>query len=292
MKTKILSIIALCLASATASAQVEEVDTIQVIPNAERVTILREGDITTVRAITKNEMPCTITVYEYSATQSKEKPVNGGKDPLAIILPFMKEKEKTIFRRHTSLTMFRNIYVGWNHTYGSMDGIACSYEGGIGELIGVRWHVARKTSFEMGVGIGTRCVSLKEGKIFAMAGDRLIVTDGDKDVIHDFAKWETFRLEFPLSLRQKVVGDWGFTLSVIPCLNTYSSATNQWKIDRSTFTQQITGLNQRFFTCDVMAGIGSLGNCGFYCRWSPMTAMEPQYGPEIKNVSVGLTVNF
>ncbi|MDE6153090.1 MAG: hypothetical protein K2G21_02960, partial [Muribaculaceae bacterium] len=235
--------------------------------------------------------------YTYEVTVDKNKRMDA--DDFILKFPFMKSNEDETescdnkpFKPRRDFTVMKYIYWGWSFNYDSKAGIKNSFELATADLIGIDWCTSRKPTLGLGLGFGFNRVTTADKMLFVKDGDALMVAPASSNTEVDFARWDTWRFQIPLMFSQKLAGDFGFGLATIVNFNTYSTATNRYKIDRTRYTETIKGLNQRLVTVDFMATVGIVNGIGAYVKWSPMTTMQQQYGPSFRNFSIGVNLNF
>ncbi|MDE5607628.1 MAG: hypothetical protein K2I64_01695 [Muribaculaceae bacterium] len=302
-----LSIGLALLAAATASAQSEHLtaDTLKTISNAENITITRSGNQTVIRALQPNENKGGGTLFTYTVTEEPDsmldrltqlESIQDEKNAGEIFrLPFATDKGRHTdkpFKTSRFITGARYIYWGWNFNYDYKGGTKNCFEYSIADLIGVEWETSRHTRLGFGLGFGLQRVTTADHRLFATEGDVLTIEGLPEGVDHEFSRLDNWRIQLPLYWRQRLTGSFGISLAAIANFNVYSSAKNRFSIDKTTYTETITGLRQRLLTCDVMATVGFVDAIGVYVKWSPASTFSREYGPSFKTISVGITLNF
>ena len=297
MKQIILSCIVAATATATAPAQTTEVDTVKIIPSAQSVSVTRQDNKTVVTALIPiYDNAGTFHKYTYEVNVDKTHTENEfNADEFRLKLPFIKganTEESEKFKPKRYITSMKYVYWGWNFNYDNKAGIKNSFELCFADIIGIDWRTSRYTTLGVGFGLGFNRVTSKDYMLFAKEGDAITLTHAPENAEVDFARLDSWKFQVPLMFSQKLAGDFGIAFATIVNFNTYSTATNRYKIGRTRYTETIKGLNQRLLTVDFMATIGFINTMGFYAKWSPMTAMEKQYGPSYRNFSIGVNLNF
>lgn len=298
MKLITLSCIIAALTPIFAMAQTAPADTVKVIPNAERISVTMQDNKTVVTALMPTDDGTgSFYKYTYEVTVDKNKRIDA--NDFILKFPFMKNNEPASdecdnkpFKTRRYFTGMKYVYWGWNFNYDNKAGIKNSFEIAAADLIGIDWCTSRKTTLGVGLGFGFNRVTTDDKMLFVKDMDALAVASAPDEAEVDFARWDTWRFQIPLMFSQKLAGDFGFGLATIVNFNTYSTATNRYKIDRTRYTETIKGLNQRLVTVDFMATLGFVNGIGAYVKWSPMTAMQNLYGPSFRNFSIGVNLNF
>lgn len=145
-----------------------------------------------------------------------------------------------------------------------------------------------KTTLSAGLGFNWRSYTLSGhdkmfGKVndLVVMGTPLINTDDLSSNIH------TVSLNMPLLVRQQFGKNFGISLGAQLNWNYYGRIHNSYSDgddDVSVYTRKI---GQRPFTVDVM-GIVHLGDLGIYCKYSPMSVLKSDRGPEFKSLAFGI----
>lgn len=153
-----------------------------------------------------------------------------------------------------------------------------------------------KTSFSAGLGFNWRNYTLSgHDKMFGkMAAGTLgnkeefIVVGKPDDEWDDLSSnIRTTSLSMPLLVKHRFSK--GFALSAGAQLNWnfYSRIHNSYEQGDNDIDVYTKKIGHRPFTIDVM-GIIHLGDLGFYCKYSPMSVLKKDRGPEFKSLAVGI----
>lgn len=277
----------------------ETPDTIKVFSNVSAVTVSRSTNTTVIRAIVPDEGNAEKgQVYTYTVTEESpeiSQALESMTEESILRLPFtnrIRASKSDSFKPSHYITCLRYIYWGWNFNYDSKVGIKNSFETGITDLIGVEWATSNHTRLGVGIGFGMQRVTTSSCQLFVTEDDRLTTTTPPEGSEPGFARLDNMRFHVPVYWRQRLAGSFGFSLSAIANFNTYSSATNCYRLGRTRYKQTIHGLNQRLLTVDLMATVGFVDCLGVYVKWSPVSVMQDIYGPAFRTLSLGINVNF
>lgn len=303
MRLITLSCVVAAIIPSIASAQTTPADTVKMIPVAQNISVIRQDNKTTVTAlISTDDGSGSFQKYTYEVNvDNSRNNTDFDTENFLLKLPFInndRDKVKAtgndtgVHKTRRYVTGLKYVYWGWNFNYDNKAGIRNSFEAGIADIIGIDWCTSRKTTLGVGLGLGFNRVTSDNYMLFVRNGDAITLTQAPDNADVDFARWDTWRFQVPLMYSQKLSGNFGFALATIINFNTYSTATNRYTIDRTRYTETIKGLNQRLVTFDFMTTIGFINGIGFYAKWSPMTAMQYQYGPSFRNFSIGVNLNF
>lgn len=275
-------------------------DTIKTITNAQSVSVTRDGNTTTIRVLVPadKENPKG-DIFTYTVTEEPAEVTEALaeiKEESILRLPFTSTRRKSSytqpFKPSRYITGLRYIYWGWDFNYDSKAGIKNSYEVGVADLIGAEWATSRHTRLGLGLGFGMQRVTTADRMLFSTESEKLTIIAPPEGAEVNYARWDNYRIQLPLYWRQRLAGPFGISLAAIVNFNTYSSATNCYRIGRTRYKQTIHGLNQRLLTVDLMASAGIVDGIGVYAKWSPVTSMQTAYGPSFRTFSIGINVNF
>lgn len=294
-----LLLLALTATATAGAAPSTSVDTIRTITNAQSVTITRDDNRTTIRAIIPDEAGKPQgEVFTYTVTEESpavDKAFSLLSEESLFRIPFAmksKQDEAKRFKPSHYITALRYFYWGWNFNYDSKAGIRNAFEYGIADLIGVEWSTSRHTRLGLGLGFGSQRVTTADKQLFATDGGRLVTIAPPEGARVEYARMDICRFQLPLYWRQALAGKFGVSLTGIVNFNAYASATNCYYLERTRYKQTIHGLNQRLLSVDLMASAGIVDGIGVYAKWSPVTSMEPAYGPAFRTFTIGVNLNF
>ena len=304
-KLMLIGVAALTAATAAAQSDTTPADTIKTITRAENIVITRSGNRTELRALETEEGKSGGTVYTYTVTEESDSTLKGlqqleliheGVNPGELFrAPFSTARPHSAdrpFKPSRFITGLRYLYWGWNFNYGSKSGTKNCFEYSLADLIGVEWETSRFTRLGLGVGFGLQRVTTADHRLFATEGDCLTVAPLPEGIEHEYSRLDNWRIQLPLYWRQRIAGRFGLSLAAIVNFNVYSKADNRFRRGKTTYTETITGLNQRLLTCDLMATVGLVDAMGVYVKWSPVPTFGRPYGPSFRTISVGINLNF
>lgn len=304
MRPIILLALALGMAPALA-AQTEPTDTIKIIDNAESVVITRQNNSTTIKAFMRDsENTPSMKIYTYKVTVEERSDTNTCEEFSENIfssLPFIADKHKKRaathpgrkFRPKRNVTAMRNIYWGWNFAYDGKAGIRNCFEAGVADVIAVEWKPWRQgPEFRIGAGFGFKRFRTADNLVFTKEGDRLAFREADNEATDIKSHWDVWTFHVPLMMSQRICNKFGVAFGTMLNFNTYSKAQTQMEINGTRYRETFKGLQQRLFTAELVGIIGFRGIIGCYAKWSPMPVMNTCFGPEFKNWTLGVSLNF
>lgn len=147
-----------------------------------------------------------------------------------------------------------------------------------------------KTTFSAGLGINWRTYTLRgHDKLFGKVNGWVTVGNSDPNDKWDdlSSNIQTTSLSMPLLVKQRISK--GFAVSVGAQLNWnfYSRIHTYFERGDDELDAYTKKIGQRPFTVDVL-GIVHVGKLGVYCKYSPMSVLKKDRGPEFKSLAVGL----
>lgn len=285
MQKVFLSLICmLCLVPA--GAQNHKSDTVKIIDNVNRLLINQKHNTTTTIIISTDNNQNGY-IYEVIDRDTSDLRNNDW----YIDLPFVKEKNKQSAKR--SVTGVKNIYGGWTFNYRGKGPIRNHFEAGILEVIGVDLKPSKTGPvFNFGVGFGFRQFNLKGDVRFDKEDNSLAIHDIEGEESIEKSSLRSWTFDVPLLITQKIKNNFAITGGALLNFNTYSTAKSEYRKGGIKYTENYKGLNQNFFTVDIIGMIGFTGGIGFYCRWSPMPLFKCENGPKFRSASIGITLNY
>jgi hypothetical protein len=146
-----------------------------------------------------------------------------------------------------------------------------------------------KTTFSAGVGIDWRNYTLSgHDKLFMKGEDEIIrVVDRDPKWTELSSRIHTLGISFPLLIKQSITKDFAISLGAQLNWNVLCRLNNSYEFEDQDVDQMTKKVGERPFTVDLM-GIVHIGSFGVYCKYSPMSVLKPERGPEFKSVSLGI----
>ena len=275
-------------ATATADDNAVNTDTVKVINNANQITIQRTpagSSIITING-TKEKKDY---IYEYQLTQSDTTQVN----ELNIItnFPFSTTNRK---REKIEYDLAKNIFFGITAPVSGNDALSTSIELGIGQLGGITYSpTCQGFSISTGVGFGFKQFSVKSSHLLASGSDRVLrvvpATEEQKDCS---SRIQSFYFQIPVLFTQKIYRSFAISVGAIANFNTYTIASSKYHNGNKYQEETYKGLHQRPVTIDLAAAIGFTSSVAAYVKYTPMEMFQNGYGPKVKNISAGITLNF
>lgn len=170
--------------------------------------------------------------------------------------------------------------------------MASSYEIFWDRIIAVSWSPMRNgTSLRLGLGL--------DWKNFRMTGNTRFVKDGKfvnfgeypPESGPKFSRLKVFALTMPVTFTQKFGKGFSFSAGAVVNFNTHASMKTKYINNNDEVTLANCNIHQRKVTVDVM-GQFNFKAIGVYIKYCPMSVLDPEFGPDFKCFSTGLTLFY
>ncbi|MDE6342183.1 MAG: hypothetical protein K2K93_07685 [Muribaculaceae bacterium] len=279
--------------SAMAALQPEAPDTLNVIDGADRITVSRKGDTTTIKVEKPALYGTDVVSYDVVVKDDDDSEPN-----IDFELPFGIGKkdngDKSSARRlRTYFFTLGNIYIGQRFNYSDKGNVKNSIEGGWRDVIGMGWSLGKTgPSFSIGAGFGFKRYHAQDGFVYAKEGSNLVIVPAAEGCTVKSTELNVFNFQVPLIFTVPLGSDVKFAAGAVGCFNTYAMAHTEILKGNSKYKTVYKGLQQRLFTAEFTCTLGLFDIIGVYASWSPMTLFQSPYGPQLKSWSIGATVNF
>lgn len=260
MKKLLISLVLICSWVATASA--EEVNDTTVLAHAQDTTVITSG---------------------------KKVVIVTGDEPYKVkVVKKKKDEECKVhdFKTHFSL--------GVNIGLGTPDGMSVkpfkSWD--------IAWTVLQYDyspkntlqTYSAGIGIGWHNYGIGSSKMFVKDGNGVVaMTDYPANADSKYSRIHIFSISMPLLYKQKFDKKGKYSLSLGPVVNfnVLGHLTSGYKLGDVETGMTIKNIDYRPVTVDIM-GVLYLDDIGIYARYTPMTIMKKDRGPEFRSLTLGL----
>ncbi len=146
-------------------------------------------------------------------------------------------------------------------------------------------------SVSLGVGFGLQHFFGKNGSNFSIEeheGDnRLVMGSYPEGSKRASSKINRFAITMPLMIEQRIGSKGKVAVGAMLDFNTHLGATTKYRIENSRAETYYGSLAMRTITYELMAAISS-NSVGLYFKFLPVNVFKTGYGPETKNLSVGI----
>ncbi len=295
MKGIIVAVImaAFGFSSAVATPQPEAPDTLNVIDGADRITVSRKGDTTTIKVEKPSPFGTDVVSYDVKVNKDDDSEPN-----IDFELPFGIGKKEDVDkfsakRLRTYFFLLGNVYLGQRFNYSDKGNVKNSIEGGWRDVIGMGWSLGKTgPSFSIGAGFGFQRYQARDGFVYAKDGSNLVIVPAAEGCTVKSTELNVFNIQVPLIFSVPLGSEVKFSAGAVGCFNTYARAHTEIQKGNSKYKTTYKGLQQRLFTAELSCTLGLFDIIGVYASWSPMTLFQSPYGPQLKSWSIGAIVNF
>lgn len=146
-----------------------------------------------------------------------------------------------------------------------------------------------KTTFSVGAGINWRNYTLSgHDKLFYKGEDdvvRIIEREGKWSELS--SRIHTLGISFPVLIKQSFTKDLALSLGVQVNWNVLCRLNNYYEVEDEEVSYMTKRIGERPLTVDLM-GILHISKVGVYCKYSPMSVLKTDRGPEFKSISLGV----
>lgn len=205
-----------------------------------------------------------------------------------INLPFHSKKQSRF-----QTIVVNSVIVGWVHPFSAPAGIKNNWEIAIPDFIGIRWNASRATSFSLSLGLGgTMYNAGGKGRHLSQIGKALVLTPNAEGMAKVKSEFSSFDILLPLTFRQNISGDFGFSLSAMASFTAIGEASTTYNIGDVKYRENFKGLQLRPITGEFMFGLGWMPGVNAYFKYTPWSKFRNGFGPQFKQYSIGMLINF
>lgn len=259
------------------TANASEVSDTVVINNADKVTIMTSDTVQRVTVLGKSgEQTC---VYDKS-------------------VPLNKWKMKKKLGCDKLKCWDFDLGIGIGTPTNAPDDLSFSPFKSMEWLLGLRYvYTPKKASQSYSAGLwcdwrsfGTSDKSFFMDKYGIIESDNAIVLSGyPQNSSSKRSSINIFSLSVPLLFTQRFGQQGSFKVTLGPVLNfnVYGRINTSYELDDVTYSEKTKGIKYRPITIDIM-GMASYKGIGIYCKYSPMSVLMKNKGPEFHALTFGL----
>ena len=160
-------------------------------------------------------------------------------------------------------------------------------------IVGLRYKYTPKKAlqtYSTGLWCNWSSYALKSDYAFAKDANDVVVSGAYPANASDkYSAMRIFSLSVPFFFTQRFgrTSDFRFTLGPAVNFNVYGRIYNDYTIGDNEFNISTKGFQYRPVTLDIMAMV-SWRQLSVFCKYSPMSVLESDKGPQFRSVSVGL----
>ena len=184
-----------------------------------------------------------------------------------------------------------HVYVGVDIPTGAPDGVDFapfrSWE--VGFTVAQYEYTPKnsRTTLCAGIGFDWRNYTLSgHDKMFVKANDIVGVYDRKGDMSELASRISTTSISLPLIVKQSFSKKFAVSLGAQFNWNVYSRVNNYYEEGDHEIDDQTKKIGERPITIDVL-GMLHFGDFAVYCKYSPMSVLKKDKGPDFKSLAVG-----
>jgi len=146
-----------------------------------------------------------------------------------------------------------------------------------------------KTTLSAGAGIGWRFYTLSgHDDMLYKDGNQIVVIKREGSMSDLSSGIHTFNINVPLLVKQRFNKNFAISLGAQANWNCYARLNNSYELGDDEITVNTKKIGQRPITIDVLGILHFAKDFGVYFKYSPMSVMKKDRGPEFKTFTVGL----
>lgn len=187
-------------------------------------------------------------------------------------------------------------YIGWNVATNVPAGLSFApFKSWNIEVTPIQYDYTPKgasQTYSVGLGLGWRNYTLRDKDMqkFDVNPTSKVITAGTFATGQEnrWSSIHTLSINMPLLFRQQVSNRFGISVGALLNFNVYGRVRNSFEVGDEEYDIKTKGIEYRPFTVDAMAIFDFDESVGFYLRYSPMSVLKKEYGPDFKSLSFGL----
>lgn len=146
-----------------------------------------------------------------------------------------------------------------------------------------------KTTFSAGLGPIFRNYTLKgHDKMFAKANDQIVQVPAESEMKDLSSSIYTMGFALPLLVKQRFGKHFAISLGAQLNWYCYARVNNQYDVGDNEMDINTKDIGHRPITVDILGIIHISKGFGFYCKYSPMSVLKENRGPEFRSISAGI----
>ena len=145
-------------------------------------------------------------------------------------------------------------------------------------------------TYSAGIGIGWHNYGIGSSKMFVKDENGVVaITDYPAQAESKYSRIHIFSISVPLLFKQKFDRKGKYSLSLGPVVNfnVLGHLTSGYKVGDVETDMTIKKIDYRPVTVDIM-GVLDINDIGIFARYTPMTIMKKDCGPEFRSLTLGL----
>lgn len=145
-----------------------------------------------------------------------------------------------------------------------------------------------KTTLSAGLGLSFRNYTLSgHDKMLDKVDNKIVVSDRPTNVSDLSSSFYTMGFSMPLLVKQRFGKNFAISLGAQLNWYCYARVNNNFEIGDNEYDIDTKDIGHRPITVDILGIVHVAKGFGLYCKYSPMTVMKKDRGPEFKSFAVG-----
>lgn len=145
-----------------------------------------------------------------------------------------------------------------------------------------------RTTFSAGLGFDWRNYTLSgHDKLFNKVNDVVVVGNRDGQMSKLSSRVHTMSISMPLLIKQRFGKSFAISLGAQINWNAYARLSNYYEVGDHDIDDLTRKIGERPFTVDVLGIVHLAKGLGVYCKYSPMSILKKDKGPDFKSLAVG-----
>lgn len=146
-----------------------------------------------------------------------------------------------------------------------------------------------KTTFSIGAGLDWRNYTLSgHDMMFNKVNDVIVVGERESKMSNVSSRIHTMNIAMPLLVKQRFSKNFAVSLGAQLNWNVYSRVNNYYEMAEHEIKDATKDIGERPFTVDILGIVHLAKHFGIYCKYSPMSVLKKDKGPDFKSVAVGV----
>jgi len=185
-----------------------------------------------------------------------------------------------------------DVALGWSLMTGMPDGVKTRFFGSSDFTVGLRYKYTPKKALQTySVGLWAKFSRYAlDDKSFVKLDNSVVgVTDFPAETSSRYSKINIFSLSVPFFFTQRFGQDskWSVTLGPVVNINLRGRINNEYDKGDDNIDISTKGIEYRPLTVDLM-GMVTYRKVSIFCKYSPMTVLKKDKGPEFHAVTLGV----
>ncbi len=185
-----------------------------------------------------------------------------------------------------------DIALGWNIMTNKPEGVSSKFFGSREFTIGLRYKYTPKKAlqaYSVGLWVKWNRYAISDKMFYKAENNVVALKDFPAGVGSARSRINIFSLSVPLFFTQKLgrESNWTVTLGPVVNFNVRGRLNNVYDQGDEEFDINTKGIKYRPVTVDLM-GMLQYKGVGIYCKYSPMSVLKKDKGPQFRSVTLGV----